>query len=71
MIINQDNSIQRLKTINESMAIASLPDDYMQFTQDVHDDDKFTRTCINNGVPMQTGTAIALQIYNHLDQCTG
>ena len=69
MISNQDNSIQRLKTINESMAIASLPDDYKQFTLEVHDDDKFTRKCINNGVPMQTGTAIALQVYNHLDQC--
>ena len=69
MISNQDNSIQRLKTINESMAIASLPDDYRQFTLEVHDDDKFTRKYINNGVPMQTGTAIALQVYNHLDQC--
>ena len=47
----------------------SLPDDYRQFTQEVHDDDKFTRKCINNGVSMQTGTTIALQIYNHLVQC--
>ena len=47
VISNQDNSIQRLKTINESMAIASLPDDYRQFTQEVNDDDKFTCSATN------------------------
>lgn len=48
----------RLTTPVETVRIASLPEDYMQWCKSFREDDRFLRECVNMGVPLRTSCAI-------------
>jgi site-specific DNA-cytosine methylase len=52
--------LTRMTTPLETVRMASLPDDYLDFcyTYAVEDSDTFLRKCVNNGVPIKTSMAI-------------
>ena len=54
---------QRLSTIDETRKIASLMSSYVDWVKQFNNNDKFVRICINNGVPMRTGTAVANSVH--------
>jgi len=65
-------NLTRLTTPEETVACASLPDDYLPFARDhsggqcaCHGEeskDDFLRRCVNSGIPLRTGTAIDLRV---------
>lgn len=54
----------RLTVPLETVRMASLSDTYLNWAKSFDDSDEFLRRCVNNGVPLRTGTAIDQSIYS-------
>lgn len=59
-------TLTRLTTPTETIRMASLPNDYQTWVRQFDSSDVTLRRLVNNGVPLQTSTAIDESIYNTL-----
>ena len=72
-------TLTRMTVPRETVAAASLPDDYINLIKACHtskcschkheSEDEFLRRCVNNGVPLRTGVSIDLAVLDTLRDC--
>ena len=58
----------RRTTIEETVAIASLPCDYAEFARSYHDTEEHVRDCVSQGWPLRTAHAIDMSVKEFLDR---